>query len=111
MVAHIDESYSETKDLYLELLWQAQRVEDQKLITLIKARLKRGIDHVGAAEPCGNVIPFPALASGSLPAPAPVMPLTPEEPSMWPRRPGLQGLYLFSGYCAVVLLFTFIHNI
>jgi hypothetical protein len=113
MVAHIDESYSETKDLYLELLWQAQRVEDQKLVALIKERLRRRIDPVGAAEPCGNVIPFPAIAAGTISSPV-LMKMTPlpsDEPSMWPRRPGRQGAYLFSAYCAVVLLFTFLHNI
>jgi hypothetical protein len=109
MVAHLDESYSETKDLYLELLWQAQRVEDQKLVALIKERLRRRSDPVGVAQPCGNVIPFPVLTTGTVPAP--VLSITPDEPSMWPRRPGLQGLCLFGAYCAVVLLFTFIHNI
>ena len=109
MVAHIDESYSETKDLYLELLWQAQRVEDQKLVALIKERLKRRIEPIGVVESCGNVIPFPLLATGGLPAPG--LPITMDEPSMWPRRPVLQGLYLFGAYCAAVLLFTFVHNI
>jgi hypothetical protein len=109
MVAPIDESYSETKDLYLEILWQAQRVEDQKLVALIKERLRRRHEKVVAAEKCNKIIPFPVVTSGALAASA--MPLSADEPSMWPRRPGLQGLYLISAYCAVVLLFTFLHNL
>lgn len=107
-MAHIDDSYSETKDLYLEILWHAQRVEDQKLIALIKERLRRKAESLSVSEPCGQIIPFPILATGAVPMPGNSMPS--EESSLWPRRPALQGISLFSAYCAVVLVFIFLQH-
>lgn len=110
MAVPVDETYTETKDLYLEILWQAQRVEDQKLVALIKERLARGTGNNGSAVEChGQIIPFPALATGPLAVEG--LPLAVEEPSLWPRRPALQGVSLFSAYCAAILFFLFLHHI
>lgn len=109
MAPPVDETYVETKDIYLEILWQAQRVEDQKLVALIKKRLVQGVDKVSSTEPCGKIIPFPVLASGNLSMTG--LPLPQEEPSLWPRRPALQGLSLFSAYCVVVLFFIFMQHL
>ncbi|MDJ0783939.1 MAG: hypothetical protein QNJ22_18355 [Desulfosarcinaceae bacterium] len=108
-MAPIDEAYTETTDIYLEILWQAQRVEDQKLVAMIKERLSRSAVKLHSVEPCGNIIPFPALASSGLPVEA--LPLSQEEPTLWPRRPGLQGLSLFSAYCAMILVFVLLQHV
>ena len=39
MPAHV-ETFCQTTDLYLEMLREAQRVEDKKLVALIRRRLK-----------------------------------------------------------------------
>jgi hypothetical protein len=109
MTTPVDETYIETKDIYLEILWQAQRVEDQKLVALIKNRLVQGVDRVSSPEPCGKIIPFPVLATGYLATPG--LPRGQEEPTLWPRRPALQGVSLFSAYCVVVLFFIFLQHI
>lgn len=106
MAAPNDEGYTVTKDLYLEILWQAQRVEDQKLVALIKQRLTRSAEKLSAAEAygCGKIIPFPIAAVGPLPVGR--LSLPQDEPTLWPRRPALQGLTLFSAYCAMVLFYV-----
>ncbi len=108
-MAHNNDTYTETKDLYLEILWQAQRVEDQKLVALIKERLTRRTDNISASEPCGRIIPFPLLTTGALPKSG--FPVPSEESTLWPRRPALQGVSLFSAYCAVVILFVFLQHL
>jgi hypothetical protein len=109
MATPVDEIYIETRDIYLEILWQAQRVEDQKLVALIKKRLAQGPQRVSAAEPFGKIIPFPLLAAGTTSMAR--LPLPKAEPTLWPRRPALQGLSLFSAYCVVVLFFIFLQHI
>ena len=110
MAAPVDETYTETKDLYLEILWQAQRVEDQKLVALIKERLCCGTGGRAATmETCAKIIPFPALPTGPLAVEG--VPLALEEPSLWPRRPALHGVSIFSAYCAAILFFLFLPHI
>ena len=110
MASPVDETYTETKDLYLEILWQAQRVEDQRLVALIKERLRCVAGSKAAAvENCAQIIPFPALATGSLAVEG--LPLAFEEPSLWPRRPTFQGVSIFSAYCATILFFLFLPQI
>jgi hypothetical protein len=109
MATPVDETYIETKDIYLEILWQAQRVEDQKLVALIKKRLAFGTERGSTAGPRGKIIPFPVLATGNLSMTG--LPLPQKETSLWPRRPALQGLSLFSAYCVVVLFFIFLQHI
>ena len=51
--------YCETTDLYLQLLGDAQRVEDQRVIRMVLRKLKNyGYSH-GFGDADGDVIPFP----------------------------------------------------
>ena len=109
MAAPVDDGYSETKDLNLEILWQAQRVEDQKLVGLIRERLSRGGENFAPPKRCGQIIPFPLLAAGAVPLAG--LSLPPEEPTLWPRRPGRQGVWLSGLYCAAILLFLLFQNL
>jgi len=72
------ETFCQTTDLYLEMLREAQRIEDKKLVRLIRGRLK----HVGrppkrTAAGC-EIICFPRPIYASLPAPI-------EDLPFWPR--------------------------
>lgn len=62
----IMEGFNETNDLYQEMLMSAQRMEDKKLVRLIKQRLECiEASPTGAARKC-KVIMFPRrLAIGA----------------------------------------------
>ena len=69
--------FSETTDLYLEILQEAQQVEDRKLIRIIRQRLMHaGPSPYMTTDGC-VIISFPA------PAPAAVSP--PETSRFWPK--------------------------
>ena len=60
-VIHID--FNETTDVYLQILRDAQFVEDKKLILMVKDRLRNNGHHAGGMLPAGEIIPFPCSAS------------------------------------------------
>ena len=72
------ETFCQTTDLYLEMLREAQRVEDKKLVALIRRRLK----HTGrppVLTPTGcEIIFFPRRVYSPMPAPI-------EDLPFWPR--------------------------
>ena len=52
--------FNETTDLYLQILRDAQFVEDKKLIRMVKERLKQNPCAAdGPSPPVGEIIPFP----------------------------------------------------
>jgi hypothetical protein len=84
------DQYIETTNLYWEMLWKAQRIEDKKLVELIRRRLAEPKGRpFRNASPC-RVIPFhePAAAVAPLPCEATF--------SFWPKYP-LTGTLSFLG--------------
>jgi hypothetical protein len=93
-MADIKDQYVETTDLYLEMLWQAQRVEDRKLVSLLHQRLL----HLTSAQhpnpvPC-RIIPFPVLRA--------MAPATVSDPAFWPVRPATSVLAYLASYCLLI---------
>ena len=88
--------YNDTTDLYRQILWSAQKIEDRKLIAMIKERLTNQALPLGEESlPC-EVIPFPGVYH---PRPA-----SESGPQLWPSRPQFQALLLFAGYWSVITL-------
>lgn len=86
--------YNETTDLYLDILHEAQKIEDKKLIRMIKDRLVHcDWKPFPASEEC-EIIPFP----GSFP---PTF-QTDEECRFWPKLDVLQMLLIFLAYLILV---------
>ncbi|MGD9330459.1 MAG: hypothetical protein PVJ53_04050 [Desulfobacterales bacterium] len=72
------ETFCQTTDLYLEMLREAQRVEDKKLVGLIRHRLKHaGRPPVLTTTGC-EIISFPRLTYSPMPVPT-------EDLPFWPR--------------------------
>jgi hypothetical protein len=95
-----NKAYNETTDLYLELLWAAQKVHDQKLVELIKQRL------ISCAPP--ETISFKAPAE-IIPFPCSFIPSIPykEEVQLWPRKPLCHALSILGIYFSFLLLYFF----
>jgi hypothetical protein len=90
------DQYVETTDLYLEMLWQAQRVEDRKLVGLLHQRLLR----LTVSSPCKpvvcRIIPFPAQPGKT--------PCLDTASGFWPANPATNTLAYLASYC--LLIFT-----
>ena len=89
------ETFCQTTDLYLEMLREAQRVEDKKLVQLIRRRLKHAArPPVWTAAGC-EIICFPRRAYAPMPAPI-------EDLPFWPRF-GLGQIVAFAAiYCLLI---------
>ncbi|MGD9098081.1 MAG: hypothetical protein PVF97_08335, partial [Desulfobacterales bacterium] len=72
------ETFCQTTDLYLEMLREAQRVEDKKLVRLIRNRLRHAGRPPALTSAGCEVICFPRRFCGSLAAPN-------EDLPFWPR--------------------------
>ncbi len=83
-----DKEYVETTDLYLQILWEAQKVEDKKLVKMMRKRLMQNTPHILPAGFECEVIPFP----GSIMPPVPAS----EDPQIWPQNPVFQTLFVAS---------------
>ena len=56
-------NYSHTNDLYMQMLWDAKKIEDQRLVGMLRDRVKRKKHAIAASPmPTGNVIPLSSLA-------------------------------------------------
>ena len=53
-------------DLYLQLLSDAQRMEDKKMVRMIIRRLMNHVGRTSDSENDDGVIPFPCTANGSV---------------------------------------------
>jgi hypothetical protein len=85
---HINE-FSETTDLYLEILQEAQQIEDKKLIRIIRQRLMHSDPNNYQTNDGCEIILFPAHAA------APVNPQ--DTPRFWPKFAFAQlGILLFT---------------
>jgi len=86
--------YNETTDLYLQILREAQRIEDKRLIHLIQQRLRQlGKAAAVCSDSRGNVILFPQCCS----FPAPALCSSYTEPRFWLKSTFLQlAIYLLA---------------
>ena len=91
--------YNETTDLYLDILRDAQQVEDKKLVQMIRSRLKDLREPALATADGCEVILFPRMA---VPSAAPVV----EERDFWPKLALQQIAVIFSTYFVVVTAFS-----
>lgn len=90
------DQYIETTNLYWEMLWKAQRVEDKKLVRLIRRRLltpKRQPCH--DPGPC-RIIPFPAPVAVAVPLPKETA------FSFWPKYPLTGTLSFLAAYFMLI---------
>lgn len=90
--------YNETTNLYLDILREAQQVEDRKLIWMIRSRLKELREPTMATTDGCEVILFPRTV---MPAVVPV-----EERDFWPKLALQQIAVIFSSYSIVVTAFS-----
>ena len=89
------EPFCQTTDLYLEMLREAQRVEDKKLVQLIRRRLKHGSRApLRTASGC-EIIVFPRPAYTPIPAPI-------EDRPFWPRF-GLGQIAVFAAIYGLLI--------
>lgn len=95
-----NQDYYCIRDLYLELLWAAQKVEDRRLTELILRRLKdTAMDLAPPPASTCDVLPFPGLFIHHAGHEAIRM--------LWPQRPLRHMLSMLCGYLAVILFFAF----
>ena len=88
------ETYSETTDLYREILRDAQRIEDQKLILIIQQRLKiLGTASCFTSSGC-EIISLP----GSMTLPI----QSPEDGPFWPKLDYIQPVIIFIAYLLLI---------
>ena len=70
--------FNETTDMYLEILQEAQKVEDKKLIEIIRSRLRQMHEPVYATPDGCQIILFPRLLIPSC--------QRLNEPRFWPKQ-------------------------
>lgn len=88
------EPFYQTTDIYLEMLREAQRLEDRKLIRMIRRRLKH-LRQAPVLTPCGcEVIFFPRA---EMPCPPTI-----EDLPFWPRRLLRELVVLAAGYAFLI---------
>lgn len=96
--------YSETTDLYLQILREAQRIEDKRLIHLIQRRLRQlGKTAAGCTDGGCKVILFPQPCHFTPQA----LLSTENMPRFWPKSTFLQlGIYI-AAYLLLISAHTF----
>ncbi|MCG6893218.1 MAG: hypothetical protein LJE65_06400 [Desulfobacteraceae bacterium] len=96
--------YDETTDLYMQMLWEARKVEDKRLAKLILHRIqsRRPSERVGK-EANANIVPFPM-------AQALCVPSEPEIP-FWKQQQFWQDVILFGAFLSFFIgwFFFFMH--
>ena len=88
------ETYSETTDIYREMLREAQRIEDKKLIRIIQQRLvSLGTVSCFTSSGC-EIIYFPGSMT------LPIQP--PEDGPFWPKFDYIQPIIILIGYLLLI---------
>ena len=82
--------FNETTDLYLEILREAQKIEDKKLVHIIQSRLRQVRQPVYATSNGCQIIAFPRLFMPSLPQL--------KKPRFWPKLAYAQIAVIIAGY-------------
>ncbi len=97
MKTRFDE-YHENADLYLEMLRDAQLVEDLKLVRMIKRRLETASEcvHDQALTNC-KIIQFPCYAA------MPMQPIERQQSVFWPQFAGTQVAFISVSYLCIVM--------
>jgi hypothetical protein len=94
------DQYIETTNLYWEMLWKAQKVEDKNLVALIRKRLTElPVKKQTMVASC-LIIPFP------LPQ-RPVPQLQDTAHLFWPTQPLPSTLSFIAGYCFFIFACIF----
>ncbi len=89
------ETYNETTDLYKEILREAQRIEDKKLIRIIQQRLK-SIGNVSCFTSSGcEIITFPGAMA------LPIDP--PQDRPFWPKFDHIQIVIILIAYLLLII--------
>lgn len=92
------EPFYQTTDIYLDMLRHAQRVEDRKLIRMIRQRLK-SVRQTPVLTTCGcEIIFFPRAAISCHP---PI-----EDLPFWPRRLVRELVVVAAGYALLIVSHT-----
>ena len=95
--------YFQTIDVYLQILYAAQKAEDQKLVEMIRDRIKQHARQLAAADPSGRVIYVPFQPGQPTPSPA-----EPQPVPCWPRNPIYQALAIVGIYGYSVLFYLLV---
>jgi hypothetical protein len=82
--------FNETTDLYLEILREAQKIEDKKLVRIIQSRLRQVRQPVYATPNGCRIIAFPRLFAQSFPQL--------KKPRFWPKLAYTQIAMIIAGY-------------
>lgn len=92
------EPFYPTTDIYLEMLREAQRVEDRKLIRMIRRRLKHARQSPIFTTAGCEIIFFPR---SEIPGHPPI-----EDLPFWPRRLARELLLFAAGYALLIVSHT-----
>ena len=95
------DNFSDSRDIYLELLLEAQKIEDRKLVQLIRSRLREFSQMSSPTNYGCQIIPFPGVCVATVTPPPSSLH---ESAPFWPRF-SLRHIGLFiSGYVTVLFL-------
>lgn len=95
------ETFCHATDLYLEMLREAQRVEDKKLVRLIRNRLRNAGRSPALTSAGCEIICFPRRTCGSMTTPI-------EDLQFWPRF-GFGHIATFAAvYCLLISCHAFL---
>ncbi|MDM8525634.1 hypothetical protein QUF80_19870 [Desulfococcaceae bacterium HSG8] len=92
----ISDEYSQTRDIYLEILREAQKVEDRKLIKMVIQRMKDTQMPLYVAETGSNIIPFP------IPFVLPIQPIEELPRQIWPKNTLAHLVAMLTGYLLLI---------
>jgi len=90
------DQYIETTNLYWEMLWKAQRIEDKKLVHLIRRRLLDIKNQPHPAPLACQIIPFPASVAVAAPL------ARKSSFSFWPKYPLTGTLSFLAAYFMII---------
>jgi hypothetical protein len=94
-------TFCQTTDLYLEMLREAQRVEDKKLIRLIRRRLKHAARPPVLTSSGCEIICFPRRVYAAIPS-------VNEDLPFWPRLDYGQVAVLAAVYFLLITCHTYL---
>jgi len=91
----IKNQYIETTNLYWEMLWKAQKIEDRKLVAMLHLRLQDLAGKNLSSPAMARIIAFP-VPQAQAPSPRTV-------PVFWPSQPATNVLAYVATYCILMV--------